>query len=113
MKFNVAVPPCNPPVGRTNHPGTEDPGAAMWFTVPPLTPLLEVLAVEHPVPATASSNSNPAGIRIVRSKPFLGKNISPPVPFFFSDDIGYFPIPAGGNPPQQESFFMPNPPNEE
>ena len=92
MKFSVAAPPCDPPVGRTNHPGTEDPGAAMWFTVPPLAPLLEVLAVEHPAPATARSSSNPIGIRIVRSEAFLGKNMSPPVPFFIVDGIGYFPF---------------------
>jgi len=64
----------------------------MWFTVPPLAPLLEVLAVEHPVPANDSSNISPAGIRIVRSKPFLGKNMSPPVSLFGFDGIGFFPF---------------------
>ena len=83
----MAVLACDPPVGRTNQPGTEVPGEEMWFTFPPPPPLPlpavpEVLAVEHPAPATARSSSNPIGMRRVRRESIPKKDMSPPVPIF-------------------------------
>jgi hypothetical protein len=93
MKFSVAVLPCDPPVGRTNHPGTDVPGEVTWATVPPPAPpeAVEVLAVEHPAPATARSSSNPTGVRRARREPFPKKYMFPPVRFPGAMNIGFFP----------------------
>jgi hypothetical protein len=89
----VAVLAWDPPLGRTNHPGTEVPGEEIWFTLPPLAPpeVAEVLEEEHPDAATARKSRTPTGIRRVRSEPFPRNPMFPPVPFFGLDSREILP----------------------